>query len=95
MEEKGVWKKRRAQGGEVKERRRQPVSDYIITPQDMKEGLHRKKKNQQKPSRRKAHKSAESPWEWEERPEIFQTRKNQNQQHTSKFQQKLPKGQSR
>lgn len=45
MEEKGVGKKRRAQGGEVKERRRQPVSDYIITPQDMKEGLHRKNNN--------------------------------------------------
>lgn len=38
MEENGVGEKRRAQGGEVKERR-QPVSGYIITPQDMKEGL--------------------------------------------------------
>lgn len=83
MEEKGVGKKR-AQGGKVKERRRQPVSDYIITPQDMKEGLLRKKKrkkNEQKLSRRKAHNAAESPQEWEERPEISQTRKNQNQQH--------------
>lgn len=59
-----MGKKRRVQLGEVKERR-QPVSDYIITPQDMKEGLHRKKrkkKNQQTLSRRKAH-NAESPLE--------------------------------